>query len=87
MFLPVLCYLLVTLIPEINQHAYVKLTFLGFFFAGPTNVEKRSANDFNDFVEDTKNSILGGICITDNDCSFISYCDKSDRKFLYLKDD
>ena len=58
-----------------------KTDFFGLFFAGPTNVEKRSANDFNDFVEDTKNSILGGICITDNDCSFISYCDKSDRKF------
>lgn len=46
-------------------------------FAGP--VDKREAS-IEDSLEDFKNQILGGKCITDDNCSPISYCDRSDRK-------
>ena len=33
-----------------------------------------ATSDVENWIEDTKNSLWGGKCITDNDCSIVSYC-------------
>ena len=33
-----------------------------------------ATSDIENWFEDTKNSLWGGKCITDNDCSIVSYC-------------
>ena len=61
------------------------------FFTGPGAVNKREAspNAVDDFYQDTKNSILGGTCLSDDQCSIVSHCDidsgKNMRKLLYEK--
>lgn len=37
------------------------------------NTDEATSNVEN-WIEDTKNSLWGGKCITDNDCSIVSYC-------------
>ena len=63
------------------------------FFTGPGAVSKREANPspnaIDDFYQDTKNSILGGTCLSDDQCSVVSHCDidsgKNMCKLLYEK--
>ena len=61
------------------------------FFTGPGAVSKREAspNAVDDFYQDTKNSILGGTCLSNDQCSVVSHCDfdsgKNMRKLLYEK--
>jgi len=47
--------------------------------SGPGAVSKREANPspnaIDDFYQDTKNSILGGTCLSDDQCSVVSHCD------------
>jgi hypothetical protein len=56
------------------------------FFTGPGAVSKREAkaNAINDWYEEKKNSILGGTCLTDDQCSVISHCDLDGKKTIQI---
>merc|ERR1712203_1032056 len=43
--------------------------------SGPGAVSKREANAVQDYFEEKKNSILGGTCLSDDQCSVVSHCD------------
>jgi len=47
--------------------------------SGPGAVSKREANPspnaIDDYFQDKKNSILGGTCLSDDQCSVVSHCD------------
>jgi len=48
--------------------------------SGPGAISKRDVSDVNkrdlsEWLDEKKNSILGGTCINDDQCSFVSHCD------------
>ena len=57
------------------------------FFSGPGAVSKREAspNAVDDFYQDTKNSILGGTCLSNDQCSVVSHCDFDSGKNMQCK--
>ena len=48
-----------------------------WFFTGPGAVSKREANPnpVDDWYQEKKNSILGGTCLSNDQCSVVSHCD------------
>jgi len=48
--------------------------------SGPGAISKREANAVEDWYEETKNTIIGGTCITNDQCSVVSYCDHDNLK-------
>merc|ERR1712170_278563 len=54
--------------------------------SGPGAISKREANAVEDWFEETKDSIIGGTCLTDDQCSLVSYCDhEADLKLASCK--
>ncbi len=56
---------------------FILFSILYFLLQGPT--EKRSAKEFDEYVNDLKDSLIGGTCLIDDNCSAVSYCDTDER--------
>ena len=54
------------------------------FFTGPGAVSKREANAVQDYFEEKKNSILGGTCLSNDQCSVVSHCDFDSGKNMQI---